>query len=162
MADLLRQTPIEYELLRVNRFVLEFPTDLGIESWLVQTSGRPSININSVEIPYLNTKFFVAGQYSWEPIEVELIDTIGPSTSQKVMEWVRLHAESVSGREGYAKGYMKTLCLKALDPTGVEVQSWKLVNCMITKASFGTNDHSDDGIQKVNMTLQPQYCILEY
>lgn len=162
MADLLRQTPVQYELKRENRFVLEFPTSLGIEAWLVQASGRPKININSVEIPFINTKFYVAGQYSWDPITIEFIDPIGPSTSQKVMEWVRLHAESVTGRMGYAAGYMQDLVLKALDPTGVEIEKWTLRNCMITSAEFGNNAMDSDALQKVTVTVQPQFCIHNY
>jgi hypothetical protein len=38
-----RPVPIEQEPKRKNRFVLEFPTELGIESFLVQTSGKPSL-----------------------------------------------------------------------------------------------------------------------
>ena len=43
MADMFRPVPIEQEPKRKNRFVLEFPTELGIESFLVQTSGKPSL-----------------------------------------------------------------------------------------------------------------------
>ena len=41
MADLLRPTPIEGELLRVNRYEVIMPTDLGFLSWMVQSSDRP-------------------------------------------------------------------------------------------------------------------------
>lgn len=162
MADLLRQVPIEYELIRVNRFELQFPTDLGIESWMVSKVKRPSLKINSVEIPFMNTKFTVAGQYVWEAMEIEFIQTIGPSTGEAVMEWVRLTAESLSGRMGYAKGYMKDLVLTSLDPTGVAVEQWILEKCWITDADFGNNDHSDDGIQTIKITVQPQWCTRSY
>ena len=162
MADLLRQTPLAYELIRPNRFEILFPSDLGIESWMVQTCSKPKIKINPVDINYLNTKFYVSGIYSWEPIDIEFIHTIGPSTSQKVMEWVRLHAESLSGRMGYAAGYAKTLVLHSLDPTGVAVEEWILQNCIITDADFGENSMEDDKVQMVKITVQPQFCILSY
>lgn len=158
MADLLRQVPIEYELIRVNRFELQFPTDLGFESWMVSKCSRPKFKQNVVEVPFMNTKFTVPGQYEWEAIDIEMIQTIGPSTSEKLMEWVRLHAESLTGRQGYAKGYMKDLVLTSLDPTGVAVEQWILQNCWITDADFGQNDHSDDGVQMVKFTVQPQWC----
>jgi hypothetical protein len=162
MANLLRQTPIQYELKRENRFFLNFPTELGIESWLVQTSGRPTIKQNAVDIPYFNTKFFVLGSYSWNTIDVTFIDPIGPSTSQKVMEWVRLHSESLTGRQGYAFGYKKDLSLYAADPVGISVEKWTLYQCMITDASFGDNDYGKDGLQNVKITIQPDYCELQY
>lgn len=162
MADLLRQTPITYELLRPNRFEILFPTELGLESWMVQTCTRPKIKINSVELNYLNGKNWMAGIYEWEALEIEFINAIGPSTSQKVMEWVRLHAESLSGRMGYAAGYKKTLILHSLDPTGVAVEEWVLTNCMITNADFGDNSMEDDKAQMTKITIQPDFCILTY
>jgi hypothetical protein len=119
MADMFRPVPIEQEPKRKNRFTLEFPTELGIESYLVQTSAKPSLNINKTEIPYMNTSTFVSGRSVWQEMEITFIDVIGPSTTQKVIEWIRLHFESATGRMGYAVGYKKNLVLKALDPTGL-------------------------------------------
>lgn len=161
-TQMLRGTPVQYELKRVNRFQLEFPTELNIESWLVQMVKRPTIEINGVEIPYLNTSFYVAGRYKWSSFDLEFIDPIGPSTSGKVMEWVRLHAESLSGRMGYANLYKKSLMLKAIDPTGNEVEKWVMYDTMITNVDFGNNDHGDDALQKVKVTLQPDFCELSY
>lgn len=162
MADLLRQAPIEYEILRNNRFELIFPSDIGLESWMVQTGSKPKLNVNSVELPYMNLKYYVPGQVNWEPMDFEINQYIGPSSSQKLMEWIRLMIESLSGRMGYGKGYMKNLTLRSLDPTGVAVEEWILVNCFITNADFGALDHGDDGVQKVKFTIQPQVCIQSY
>ena len=160
MADMFRPVPIEQEPKRKNRFVLEFPTELGIESYLVQTTGKPTLEINPTEIPFMNTSSFVAGRSKWGTIEVKFIDVIGPSTTQKVMEWVRLHFESATGRMGYAIGYKKNLVLKALDPTGVEVEKWTLIGSMITNVAFGDNDYSSDDLAEVTITLQPDICLL--
>ena len=160
MADMFRPVPVEQEPLRKNRFALEFPSELGIDSFMVQTSGKPKIEINSVEIPYMNTSTFVAGRYKWAAIDIEFIDVIGPSTTQKIMEWIRLHAESATGRMGYAIGYKKNLVLKALDPSGVEVQKWTLVGSFITNGEFDDFDYSADDISKVKITIQPDRCLL--
>jgi len=161
MADMFRPVPIEQEPKRKNRFVLEFPTELGIESYLVQTSGKPSLSINKTEIPYMNTSTFVAGRSVWQTLEVKFIDVIGPSTTQKIMEWVRLHFESATGRMGYAIGYKKNLVLKALDPTGVEVEKWTLIGCQIESAAFDDYDYGADDVSTVTITIQPDRCILD-
>jgi len=161
MADMFRPVPIEQEPKRKNRYVLEFPTELGIESYLVQTSGKPSLNIGKTEIPYMNTSTFVAGRSVWQTLEVKFIDVIGPSTTQKVMEWVRLHFESATGRMGYAMGYKKNLILKALDPTGVEVEKWTLVGCQIESSKFDDYDYGADDVSTVSITIQPDRCLLD-
>jgi len=162
MAELIRGIPFDYEPKRENRFFLEFPTELGIEEWKIQEVKRPSMTINSVEIPFINETNYVAGKYKWESIDIKLIDTIGPSTSTQVMEWVRLHAESLTGRMGYAAGYKKNLIIKALDPTGVQVEKWFLEQCMITSVDFGNNSMDSDAVQMVSFTVQPWRAILNY
>lgn len=161
MADMFRPVPIEQEPKRKNRYSLEFPSELGIDSFIVQTSGRPSLNINATEIPYMNTSTFVAGRAVWQTMDITFIDVIGPSTTQKVMEWVRLHFESATGRSGYAVGYKKNLVLKDLDPVGEDVQKWTLVGCQITTVNFGDNDYSSDDLANVTITIQPDRCILD-
>jgi hypothetical protein len=158
-----RGTPVAYEPKRNNRFTLEFPTELGIEYWKVQTSGRPSIQITDTEIPFLNTSFWVAGRYTFDTIDITFIDTIGPSTSQELWNWLTLQAEAVTGRMGYAEGYKKDLILKSLDPVLNEVEKWVLHGCMITNIKFGDNNAmDDDGLQMVSVTIRYDYGYLAY
>ena len=163
MADLLLNAPIQYEPLRQNRFLLRFHSDLGIQEWWVSTAQRPKINIQKTPIPFLNTETYVAGRYTWQPISITLRDPIGPSASQAIMEWVRLHAESVTGRMGYAAGYMRDIELEMLDPTGVVVSKWILKNCMLTdNTDFGALNYNSSDLAEITIQLQPQYCILAY
>ena len=157
---MMRGIPFDYEPKRVNRFFAEFPNDLGIEVWKVQKFKRPSMKINSVPIPYMNEQNYVSGRYTWDTMSITFLDPIGPSTSQQLMEWVRLHAESLTGRMGYAAGYKKDILLKALDPTGIEVEKWTLEQCMITSIDFGDNDYGSDELTNVILEIQPYRCIL--
>lgn len=162
MSDLLIKAPVEYEPLRKNRFIIRFPSDLGVQEWWVESASRPTINMGETEIPFLNTSAWVVGRYTWDTINVTMRDPIGPSASQAVMEWVRLHSESVTGRQGYAAGYKRDLIIEMLDPTGVSVSQWILKSCMITSSSFGDLAYSDDGLATISITIRPQYCILAY
>jgi len=99
----------------------------------------------------------------WGSIAMELYDPIVPSGAQAVMEWVRLHHESVTGRDGYQDFYKKDLTVNVLGPVGDKVEEWIMVGCFITDASFGDMDWSDDGAaMTITMTIQPDYCILQY
>ena len=50
--NMLRPVPLDLEPKRKNRWYFEFPTDVGIAEWAVQTSSRPTLEIGDVEIPY--------------------------------------------------------------------------------------------------------------
>tara|TARA_R110000868_G_scaffold209410_6_gene459214 strand:- start:408 stop:896 length:489 start_codon:yes stop_codon:yes gene_type:complete len=162
MADLLMKMPFPYEPKKKNRFILRFPSELGINEWFVETTNRPKITIGSIDIPFLNTKRYVAGKYEWGTVGVTLRDPIGPSAAQAMMEWVRLHAESVTGRMGYAAGYKKDIELEMLDPTGVVIEKWSLIQCFLTDVDFGSLGYSDDALANITLTLRPDYCVLLY
>jgi hypothetical protein len=162
MADLLMKMPVPYEPKRQNRFLFRFPSSLGINEWYITSSQRPSAKINSVEIPFINTSTFVAGRFNWEEMKVTFKDPIGPSAAQALMEWFRLHAESVTGRMGYAAGYKKDVELEMLDPTGVAIEKWILQGCFITTLNFGTLDYNQDAIATIDTSLRMDRCILVY
>jgi hypothetical protein len=162
MADLLMKMPIPYEPKRQNRFILRFPTSLGINEWFVESTKRPSIKIAPTEIQFLNTSTFVAGRFNWDEIPVTFRDPIGPSAAQALMEWVRLHAESVTGRMGYAAGYKKDIDLEMLDPTGVVVEKWILYGTFLTNVDFQTLNYSQDGLATISCSLRPDRCVLIY
>lgn len=162
MADLLMKMPFQYEPKKKNRFILTFPSPLGINSWYVESSSRPSIEVKDVEIPFLNTSTYVAGRFTWGTIDVTFRDPIGPSAAQALMEWVRLCAESVTGRMGYAAGYKYDVDLEMLDPTGVAVEKWILQGCFLTKVDFDSLSYNEDGLVTAKATLRPDRCILVY
>ena len=78
------------------------------------------------------------------------------------MEWVRLHAESVTGRMGYAAGYKKDITLEMLDPTGVAVEKWILQGTFLTDVDFQSLAYGTDDLAKIQATLRPDRCILVY
>lgn len=162
MADLLMKMPIPYEPKRENRWILRFPSSLGINEWYVESFARPKLTINSKEIEFLNTSTFVAGRFKWEPLTVKFRDPIGPSASQAVMEWIRLCAESVTGRMGYAAGYKKNVDLEMLDPTGVVVEKWILEGAFLLGYDGGSLAYNSDNIAGITSTIQMDRCILVY
>lgn len=162
MANLLMKMPVPYEPKKQNRFILRFPSSLGINEWFVMSASRPKINIGEVEIPFLNTSTWVAGRFTWDTIDVTFKDPIGPSAAQALMEWVRLHAESVTGRMGYAAGYKKNVELEMLDPAGVVIEKWILEGTFLTNVNFGELSYSSEDIAEITATLRPDRCILVY
>ena len=162
MSDLLLKMPLNYEPLRKNRWLMRFPSDLGIQEWWLQSANRPKITQQEKEIPFLNTSTYVIGRYQWETIQISLRDPIGPSASQAIMEWVRLHSESITGRQGYAAGYKRDVELEMLDPTGVVVQKWILKNTMCTTADFGDLSYDSDDLANITLTFRFDYAILAF
>lgn len=160
MADLLMKMPNPYEPKRANRWLLRFPSDLGIQEWWLQSASRPSISQEETEIPFLNTSTWVVGRFVWESISVTFRDPIGPSATQAIMEWIRLQSESITGRQGYAAGYKKDVELEMLDPTGVVIEKWLLQGTMLGNVGFGDLSMDDDSIAQINADLRFDRALL--
>ena len=163
MADLLMKMPIPYEPKRQNRFILRFPSSLGINEWFVESTARPHITIQSVAIPFLNTETYVAGKFAWSQLPAKFRDPIGPSAAQALMEWVRLCAETVTGRMGYAAGYKKDVDLEMLDPTGVVVEKWILYGTWLQDVNFDTLQYGGNGeLATITTQMRMDRCVLVY
>ena len=162
MADLLQKMPLTYEPKRKNRWLFRFPAELGIQEWWLASGARPSIEQGETEIQFLNTSTWVVGRFTWASIDLTLRDPIGPSAAQAVMEWVRLHSESITGRQGYAAGYKKNVEVEMLDPTGVVIEKWQLQGTMLTNVNFGDLSMDDDAIADITATLRFDRAILVF
>ena len=163
MAELLDPSEImftPFEPKTKNRYILYVE---GIPSYLIKTATRPSITFEEVELNHINVKRFVKGKGSWEPIEITLYDPVVPSGAQAVMEWVRLHKESVTGRDGYSDFYKKDITINMLGPVGDKIEEWTLKGAWIT--NFNGNDldwTSGADAMEISLSLRYDYAILQF
>ena len=163
MAETLSVTemiPNKFEPKRKNRWVFAIE---GIDAFLMKTASRPSYSTSEQELNFINSKRYVAGKTTFDTMSVTLHDPIAPSGSQQVMEWIRTHYESVSGRAGYADFYKRDCQLKMLDPVGTVVELWDIKGAFITTANFGDLSYDDDStVQEISLTLRYDNCVLQY
>ena len=142
-----------------NRYVMNLN---GLPAYLVKTMARPSITFEEVELHHINVKRYVHGKATWEPIEVTLYDPVVPSAAQGVMEWIRLHHESVTGRDGYSDFYKKDITFNLLDPVGAVVEEWELKGAYIQSANFGDLAFDSSDPVEISLTLRYDYAILKF
>lgn len=134
----------------------------GVDAFLIKTAARPTINTGEIEIPYMNSRRYVAGKTSFDAITVTLHDPVAPSGAQQVMEWVRTHYESVSGRGGYADFYKRDCQLKLVDAVGTVVELWDLKGCFLTNATFGDLDYGSEDPADISLTIRFDNAVLQY
>ena len=162
MAETLSVTemlPNKFEPKRNYRWVLAIE---GIDSFLVKATKRPDVKLSEKRIEFINSYRRVSGKLDMGDISVQLHDPIAPSGAQQVMEWIRTHYESVSGRAGYADFYKRDIQLKMLDPIGTVVELWDIKGAFITSATFGTLDYSNDEIMMIDLNLAFDNCVLQF
>ena len=149
-----------FEPKQQNRFIMYVD---GIPAYIIKGVGAVQVTQQVIPLNHINVQRFVKGKSTWNPITMTLFDPITPSGAQAVMEWVRLHHESVTGRDGYSDFYKKDLTLDILGPVGDIVSEWVLKGCIITEANFGEYSwDNESAAQNLTMTVQPDYCVLNF
>lgn len=149
-----------FEPKQANRFIMYID---GIPAYEIKGVGAVTLTQGTVALNHINVQRFVKGKTTWGPIQFTLFDPITPSGAQAVMEWVRLHHESVTGRDGYSDFYKKDLTFDVLGPVGDIVSEWIIKGALITDANFGEyNWDTENTAINITMTVQPDYCVLNF
>ena len=134
----------------------------GINAYLIKAMNRPQIESEEVALPHMNVTRYVKGRTQWQPLDITLYDPIVPSASQQVLEWIRLHHESVTGRDGYSDFYKKNITFNLLGPVGDVVEEWELNGAYIQSANFGDLAFESSDPVDITLTLRYDYAVLKF
>lgn len=162
MPEILDPTEIfftAYEPKVAMRFIMYVD---GIPSFIIKATDRPSIDQGEIVLDHINVERKLKGKSRWQDITMTLYDPIVPSGAQAVMEWVRLHHESVTGRDGYSDFYKKDLTLNSLGPIGDKVEEWTIKGAFIKSATFGNMDWSTEDAVNIELTISYDYAVLQF
>ena len=149
-----------FEPKQANRFILYMD---GVPSYMIKKAGAVTLTQNEVVLDHINVQRKVKGKSVWGDVALALYDPITPSGAQAVMEWVRLHHESVTGRDGYSDFYKKDLTVNILGPVGDIVSEWVLKGAFIKDANFGDYDWTAaDTATELTVTVAIDYAVLNF
>jgi hypothetical protein len=143
-----------------NRFIMYVD---GIPSYTIKKIGAVGVTMDEIKLNHINVYRKIKGKALWDDIEMTLFDPITPSGAQAVMEWVRLHHESVTGRDGYSDFYKKDVTINILGPVGDIISEWIIKGAFIKSANFGEYSWDDEAAaQEITVNLGMDYCILNF
>ena len=143
-----------------NRFIMYVD---GIPSYFIKGIGGLSYSSEEITLNHINVMRKVKGRSNWDDVSMTLYDPITPSGAQAVMEWVRLHHESVTGRDGYSDFYKKDLTVDILGPVGDIVSEWIIKGAFIKEAKFSDLSWDEDAAaQEIEITIAMDYAVLNF
>ena len=135
----------------------------GFPSYMIKAISGLGFDQGEIKLNHINIYRKIKGKMSWNDVTVTLYDPITPSGAQAVMEWTRLHHESVTGRDGYSDFYKKDVVVDVIGPVGDIVSEWVLKGAFIKTADFGEyNWDTEAEAQNLTLTLGMDYCVLNF
>jgi len=149
-----------FEPKQQNRFILKMD---GIDAYIIKGVSAVTLTQDEIVLNYINLYQKVKGKTKWSNITLTLFDPITPSGAQSVIEWVRLHHESVTGRNGYQDMYKKDLTLQILGPVGDIVSEWVIKGAFIVNSNFGEYSwDNESAAQNLTVEVAMDYCVLNF
>ena len=149
-----------FEPKQANRFIMYVD---GIPSYVIKAISAVTLEQGEVVLNHINVYTKVKGKTKWSDLTMTLFDPITPSGAQATMEWVRLHHESVTGRDGYSDFYKKDLTIDILGPVGDIVSEWIIKGAFIKGANFGEyNWDTENAAINLSLTIGMDYCVLNF
>jgi len=143
-----------------NRFIMYVD---GIPAYLIKAISAVGFDQAETVLNHINVYRKIKGKTRWNDITMTMFDPITPSGAQAVMEWVRLHHESVTGRDGYSDFYKKDVTIDILGPVGDIVSEWIIKGAFIKSATFGDYNWDTDNVAtNLTITLGMDYCVLNF
>jgi len=122
---------------------------------------RPNLTFENMEIPVYNSKVYLAGKHTWNPLSLNLREDINNNVQKLVGEQLQKEfdfMEQASANSGH--GYKFVTRIEILDggngATGVQVlETWECYGCFITEANYNSLAYANN--DPVNVTLSIQY-----
>ena len=139
------ELPAQLEPKRNNRFIVEFPKEFDIESWMANKVSKPKY--------YIDTSKKDANGI-WHDIKISFIDPIEPSTSERLFKLIDIFKNKKEG-EFFA------IKIKTVDPVGEEVEMWVIKAEELLSIDFGELDYNDNSIQTPSIIIKPNSCYLD-
>jgi hypothetical protein len=122
----------------------------------VMTCTRPKVSYDEVQLDSYNSRAWIQGKHTFEPLEIELRDDITNSVISSVGAQVQKqmnHFEQTSAVAGI--NYKFAMEIHSLDGTDNEqLESWELDGCWLLSATYGDGDYASGDPQTVKLSIR--------
>tara|TARA_Y100000034_G_scaffold136422_1_gene212792 strand:- start:1447 stop:2037 length:591 start_codon:yes stop_codon:yes gene_type:complete len=172
---------------RQHRFILRLPElrtsngESAYAEYLAKTASKPSYSISEVPHKFLGNTFYYPGTVSWEPVTVQLINSIDPDGNQLLydalsqsgylmpdLQNLRVNQGDGSIASGIgtvnkrsAQLALGNVEIDELTGEGQVVSIWTLKNAFITSAKFGDLDYGGDELLNIDITFRYDWAAYE-
>ena len=128
----------------------------------VMNVSRPKVSHESIPLDSYNSRMYVMGKHTWEPITITLRDDIANNLTKLVGRQVQSQLDH-RNQKGPSAGtnYKFSTLIQILDGnSGDPTETWQLEGCFITNADYSQTDYAVSDPVTITVTLQYDNAIL--
>lgn len=139
------------------RWTLEITTPCGnVPKHYVKLAARPSLDIDEIELNFLNATTWAPGKGKWQPINVTYVD-VASQEMVGLYSWIATvydFTDPFNLRQSEKAGWNGTALLTMYDGCGKQIENWLLQSCWPQSVNFGDLDYSSSDEATIELTLR--------
>ena len=126
----------------------------------VMDISRPTVSFESMEIPIYNSKVYLAGKHTWNPLSLNLREDVSNNVQKLVGEQLQKQfdfMEQASAASGLDYKFLTRI--EILDGgngsfTPSVLETWECYGCFVTEANYNTLNYATSEPVTVSLTMQ--------
>lgn len=141
-----------------------FRVSMGFDTDQVTTRNvvsvtRPSVTQEEIVLDVYNSKIFLAGKHTWEPITVTIRDDASNQVIKAIEKQLatQISMQSQSSQTAGA-GYKFRMIIETLDGTNGEepgiLDTWVISGAFISNIQYGESNYSTSDAQVISITVR--------
>ena len=121
---------------------------------------RPSLTHDEITLDAYNSKVYLAGKHTWEPVTLTVRDDINNTVTKQIAQQLQkqlnqgLQSAPVAGRD-----YKFGMVIEQLDGSqpgnGLSVlETWSMNGCFIQNANYGENNYATSDVMQITLQIR--------
>ena len=140
------------------KLVIDGLSDSSLVELSIKSAFPPSEKNEEVEVPFMNSRVYVAGKHSTEGGTITLHDYMDKKTAEILMGWRYQVYNPKTGTQGYASVYKKTGALyylpPTLDPASKDCRRFNLQGMWPSSFKMGNPDYSSTDLALIELAIR--------
>lgn len=118
---------------------------------------RPSLTHDEITIDAYNSRAYVAGKHTWEPITITLRDDINNNVNKHVAAQLQKQLNhGLQSAPATASQYKFGILVEQLDgaqPATV-IETWSLNGCFVQNVNYGENNYATSDVMQITLQIR--------
>jgi hypothetical protein len=118
---------------------------------------RPSLTHDEVTLDAYNSRAYLAGKHTWEPITLTLKDDINGAVTKHVASQLQKQLnQGLQSAPAAGRDYKFGMVIEQLDGSqpGLVLESWSLNGCFIQNANYGENNYATSDVMQITLQIR--------
>jgi hypothetical protein len=118
---------------------------------------RPNLTHEEITLDAYNSKAYIAGKHTWDPITITLRDDLNGNVNKAIAEQLqRQLSHGTQSAPAAAGTYKFGIQIEQLDgsDTPTVVETWTLAGCFVQNVQYGENNYATSDVMQITLSIR--------